>query len=116
MTDSRTADKFVLRMPNGMRQQIAGVAENNRRSMNSEIVARLDQSFQAPGSNDEEQHLVVRVLSARVLHLERLLSRCEAFMVGFDNDPVQDGLNELLMSIRATSTQEAFTLSGGRNG
>ena len=39
---SRTADKFVVRLPDGMRERIAEVARNHHRSMNSEIIARLD--------------------------------------------------------------------------
>lgn len=42
---SRTADKFVVRMPNGMRDRIAEVARNQHRSMNSEIIARLESSL-----------------------------------------------------------------------
>ncbi|MEK1843404.1 MAG: Arc family DNA-binding protein, partial [Pseudomonas sp.] len=39
---SRTADKFVVRLPDGMRERIAEVARNHHRSMNSEIIARLE--------------------------------------------------------------------------
>jgi Arc-like DNA binding domain. len=39
---SRTADKFVVRLPDGMRERIAEVARNHHRSMNSEIIARLN--------------------------------------------------------------------------
>lgn len=39
--DSRTADKFVVRFPNGMRARISEKAANNQRSTNSEIVACL---------------------------------------------------------------------------
>lgn len=39
------AAKFVVRLPNGMRQEIADVAHLSRRSMNSEIVARLERSL-----------------------------------------------------------------------
>ncbi|MGO1272026.1 Arc family DNA-binding protein [Pseudomonas helleri] len=42
---SRTADKFVVRLPDGMRERIAEVARNHHRSMNSEIIARLEQSL-----------------------------------------------------------------------
>lgn len=42
---SRTADKFVVRLPDGMRERIADVARNHHRSMNSEIIARLEQSL-----------------------------------------------------------------------
>lgn len=39
--NSRTADKFVIRLPDGMREQIAETAKINHRSMNSEIIAVL---------------------------------------------------------------------------
>lgn len=42
---SRTADKFVVRLPDGMREQIAAVAKISHRSMNSEIIARLSDSL-----------------------------------------------------------------------
>lgn len=45
VTNSRTADKFVVRLPNGMREQVAEVARKNHRSMNSEIIDRLEQSL-----------------------------------------------------------------------
>jgi hypothetical protein len=44
----RDSDKFLLRLPDGMRQQIAQIAEANGRSMNTEIVLRLQQSLDAP--------------------------------------------------------------------
>jgi hypothetical protein len=45
---SRTADKFVVRLPDGMRERIAEVARNHHRSMNSEIIARLEESINTP--------------------------------------------------------------------
>lgn len=42
---SRTADKFVLRMPDGMRDQMAELAKNHNRSMNSEMITRLQKSL-----------------------------------------------------------------------
>ena len=38
---SRTADQFVVRLPAGMRDSIAEAAKASNRSMNAEIVARL---------------------------------------------------------------------------
>lgn len=46
---SRTADKFVVRLPDGMREAIAEVARTHHRSMNSEIISRLDNSLKAEG-------------------------------------------------------------------
>lgn len=45
---SRTADKFVVRLPDGMRERIAEVAKDNHRSMNSEIIARLEKGLEQP--------------------------------------------------------------------
>lgn len=44
---SETADRFIVRLPDGMRDRIAEVAKANNRSMNAEIVARLEHSFHA---------------------------------------------------------------------
>lgn len=41
----RESDKFMLRFPEGMRDRIKAEAERNGRSMNAEIIARLDQSM-----------------------------------------------------------------------
>lgn len=43
--DSRTADKFVVRLPPGLRDKIAVAAKANHRSMNSEIIRRLLESM-----------------------------------------------------------------------
>lgn len=44
---SRIADKFVVRLPEGMRDQIASLAAGHHRSMNSEIIGRLEDSIAA---------------------------------------------------------------------
>lgn len=54
---SRTADKFVVRLPDGMRERIADVARNHHRSMNSEIIARLEQSLIQEDSLGDELNL-----------------------------------------------------------
>lgn len=41
----RESDKFMLRLPDGMRGRVATSAKAAGRSMNAEIVARLQQSF-----------------------------------------------------------------------
>lgn len=42
---SETQERFIVRFPDGMRDRIADVARENNRSMNAEIVARLEGSF-----------------------------------------------------------------------
>ena len=51
---SRTADKFVVRLPDGMRERIAEVARDHHRSMNSEIIARLERSLNDPIQVEED--------------------------------------------------------------
>jgi hypothetical protein len=48
---SRQQDQFVLRMPQGMRERVALEAKTNNRSMNAEIIARLDASFGSGASS-----------------------------------------------------------------
>ncbi|KIQ02600.1 MULTISPECIES: Arc family DNA-binding protein [Pseudomonas] len=71
---SRTADKFVVRLPDGMRERIADVARQHHRSMNSEIIARLEQSMLQEGVLDDEAD--VRLDSPELsLHERELLQR-----------------------------------------
>ncbi|WP_439889085.1 Arc family DNA-binding protein [Pseudomonas sp. MBLB4123] len=68
---SRTADKFVVRLPDGMRERIADVARNHHRSMNSEIIARLEQSMLQEGALDDDSDL--RIDSPELSQHEREL-------------------------------------------
>lgn len=67
---SRTADKFVLRMPEGLRSRIETLACEHRRSMNAEMIVRLERSFVVTDVV-AEQALLIRQLSARIHELER---------------------------------------------
>lgn len=59
MAESRSlTDKFMLRLPDGMRERIKSAAENNGRSMNSEIVATLYEKYPAPKFPDEREELL----------------------------------------------------------
>lgn len=43
---SETKDRFIVRLPDGMRDRIKAAADAANRTMNGEIVARLEASFQ----------------------------------------------------------------------
>lgn len=68
-TDSRTADKFVVRLPDGLRAEIAVLANDNDRSMNSEIVNRLKRSI-TQDQLAEEQTRMIGILLQRIDELE----------------------------------------------
>lgn len=44
---ARQDDQFKLRLPDGLRNEIKDAAKANGRSMNAEIVVRLEASFEA---------------------------------------------------------------------
>lgn len=44
----RDSEKYIVRFPEGMRDRIAELAKANNRSMNAEIIARLEMSFAEP--------------------------------------------------------------------
>ncbi|MCG4453762.1 Arc family DNA-binding protein [Pseudomonas sp. MMS21-TM103] len=71
---SRTADKFVVRLPDGMRERIADVARNHHRSMNSEIIARLEQSMLQESSLGDELNVTLDSPELS-LHERELLQR-----------------------------------------
>lgn len=47
----QVAEKYIIRLPDGMRDRIRRRAEHNRRSMNSEIVHYLDRALAAENEN-----------------------------------------------------------------
>jgi len=77
---SRTADKFVVRLPDGMRERIAEVARNHHRSMNSEIIARLEQSLLQEGALDDDLSMRLDSPCSGLLILDTHLGReCSLF-------------------------------------
>lgn len=83
---SDLADKFMLRMPDGMRERIAEVAKANNRSMNSEIIARLEASLTLGDTGQKEaslaKHLTehqheMRELRERLMQLDERLARAD---------------------------------------
>ncbi|WP_237860656.1 Arc family DNA-binding protein [Pseudomonas sp. PGPR81] len=99
-TNSRTADKFVVRLPDGMRERVAQVARDNHRSMNSEIIERLEQSLlndqrigaqaQSGSADDNLKSELARAYKI----IDRLLQNA---------DPTQVDIQEVLYLVRKQS-------------
>lgn len=66
---SETKDRFMVRLPDGMRNRIAKASEEAGRTMNAEIVARLEASF-GLGETVEVQ---LKRLARRVTALEKMV-------------------------------------------
>lgn len=66
---SRTQDKFVLRLPDGLRPAIAAQASAQHRSMNGEIIFRLERSLLLEELYEHQRRLNV-ILAQRIEELE----------------------------------------------
>ena len=69
MNDFRVQDKFVIRLPDGLRPEIAAVASRNHRSMNGEIINRLERSLTLELILDQKNRVIAQLLS-RINELE----------------------------------------------
>jgi len=74
--------KYLVRLPQQLRQRLAESAEYYRRSLNSDIIARLQQSFRGlPGAGQHDaiapplHHQINEVLHRDLSHEELLLVR-----------------------------------------
>ena len=63
---SRESEKYVLRLPAGMRERIKAAATRNNRTMNAEIVAVLEEKFPVPTIS---QYLADKLDSDTILEL-----------------------------------------------
>ena len=69
MNDSRVQDKFVIRLPDGLRPEIAAIASRNQRSMNGEIINRLERSLALELVLDQKNRVIGQLLD-RITELE----------------------------------------------
>jgi hypothetical protein len=69
-TVTRASDKFMLRLPDGMRERIAQEARANNRSMNAEMVARLQDSLEARRGQPDMDEFVDQLAEKLALKLK----------------------------------------------
>lgn len=89
MTDTET--HMRIRVPDSLRDKLIEIAERNQRSLNSEVVARLEESL-AKADEFQEMKKLVKVLQAQILetasHVENLESQmgnvCEHTGIAYD--------------------------------
>ena len=59
---SRSLDRIMIRLPSGMRDRLALAAKENKRSVNAEVVDRLESSFAASEAFRGHEGAVVSML------------------------------------------------------
>lgn len=96
----RGSDQFPLRLPDGMREQLKDAANLSGRSMNTEIVHRLEQSFKDALSPD-----TIRMMLQQMLHMiigeraalrEELRRRVHAQIAARPDDSPIEVINDVL--------------------
>lgn len=50
---TRRSDQFTLRFPDGMRERIKQIAENNRRTANAELIILIEKGIAVDGGNSQ---------------------------------------------------------------
>ncbi|SEJ71915.1 Arc-like DNA binding domain-containing protein [Azotobacter beijerinckii] len=66
MGDSRQLDKFVVRLPDGLRERMAYAAQTQHTSMNSVIIRALESYL----DGQEHQKILLEALSEKLERLE----------------------------------------------
>lgn len=81
-SENRTLqDKFMLRLPDGMRDRLKAAAEANNRSLNAEIITRLGRTLSSEGSNSTARQgvaLLSHKATALMRQIETLQRMIEA--------------------------------------
>lgn len=96
----QTQDKFILRLPDGMRDRIKAAAEANNRSMNSEILALLEEKFPVRNVIGDAGKWVDHIHAAETeAEFDKRLAEANAWaaqfqdqnVIGFQKTPRGDG-------------------------
>lgn len=83
-------DRYMLRLPDGMRDRIKSAAASNNRSMNAEIIATLEEKYPAPPEGLSEEHeAILREIPQDVLD-EFILEYIER--KGFTKEDIRNGV------------------------
>lgn len=117
---SDSQDKFVLRLPNGMRDRIKAAADENGRSMNSEIVATLlerypedtdaNAAFLRAVSSHMQKHSISSAELAATVGMERLTF--DRFMAGIRKPSLSEAIT--IMDVLGIDPGEVFRSRGTR--
>lgn len=76
---SEVADKYVVRFPDGMRDRLKAAASENHRSMNAEIIARLQASF-GHADSDLARPLRIDEVLAEMARLSALFEELRGYL------------------------------------
>lgn len=85
---SAKQDQFVLRLPDGMRDELKTVADQNGRSMNAEIIARIEESFEGSERVWDTLNNMAETLEKVQQTLERIAPRVDEMWSRYEGDSI----------------------------
>lgn len=97
---SQQLEKFIIRLPDGMRERIKAAADANNRSMNAEIVATLDERYPAPEAFDAKVERMILAIGRRITDARP----------GSERDQAIEEFTSLLMASGYSHQQAAYWL------
>ena len=106
-------DKYILRLPDGMRERLKKEAEQNKRSLNAEIIARIEASFSLL---PKLESVVEREDTLRT-SIEELQADLTAFMLLQGQDPatVRDQWRQAASRMAAERAAKSGATPGSGN-
>lgn len=102
---SEDLDKFLLRMPEGLRERIKEAADHNRRSMNAEIIAILEETYPEQSYRYEELGLVYE-LDDVIGHMQAIRAAALEQVKGWVSEEFAEEAIELLKRPRTASSKK----------
>ena len=72
MSSGHLHPQYNLRWPEELRQKVAQSAKEHNRSMNADIVARLEQSFNKGNAHETEMHLMNVMVKEQQKQIDQL--------------------------------------------
>ena len=75
---SQGLDRFIVRLPDGLRDRIKAAADKNNRSMNSEIVATLEDKFPAVDHLEFAKTLIAFHEATTTAQIEQQFNKAKA--------------------------------------
>lgn len=78
--------QYNLRWSEEMRDKIAEAAKQNTRSMNQEIIARLEESFEKSLNHDTEMHLMTQVVKDQQNQIDQLQLMLKQLFARFERE------------------------------
>jgi hypothetical protein len=100
-------DKYVVRLPDGLRDRIKAASERNGRSMNAEIVATLESKYPDPGGVLAELGFLDEIEQIKQkLERLRLTRLAEISSSSVSSDILQENADKFERDLRKSNSEE----------